>query len=94
MIEIPDHPKRRENQRRGCPGDMIPCIVCSKPIKNPANYIHIWWGSHAVTEEEASILRERQKIKCTGDGDLGAQAIGSCCLKNNPELKPYVSKGK
>lgn len=69
--------------------DEIECIVCGRPIK-PENHKKWLWvhmgGNHAVTSAEG------ERLNASGErgADLGMQPVGNECLKNYPELKPFV----
>lgn len=63
--------------------------MCSKPVKLKGHRLWLWvhmGGNHAVTRAEG----ERLNREGHDGSDLGRQPIGRDCLKNHPELKPYV----
>lgn len=81
MIQIPTHPNYHENAEK-C-GDDYPCVVCGKPVRSKKRkMVHLWWGTHLVTNEEAGELDPA--------GDMNLYPIGNDCLRNHPEIKPYV----
>lgn len=87
MQIIESNANRSENERRHCRGDLYPCLICGRPIAKPKYSLHLWYGSMAVTEEEAAALVAKE-----GDGgDTGFYPVGSDCLKKHPELRPYVA---
>lgn len=62
---------------------MIRCICCDMPVSKSHNeFIHVWYGSHAVLESGVDKLDE--------SGDTGLYPIGPECLKSRPELQKYV----
>jgi len=74
------------DQADRCKGDEeVPCIICGRPVRNWKLSIHVHnGGADAVTEAEAATLDEA--------ADLGCWPIGANCLRQHPELKPYVQK--
>lgn len=67
-------------------GDEVPCVLCGKGIKPGAGvgYLHIHGGGALiVTEEEAA--------RMSAAGDMGMQPIGRECLRQHPELRPYLA---
>jgi hypothetical protein len=82
MIEIPHTEKYWDRMLQPMRND--PCIVCGREItaKNPAMLWVVDGGGVAATREEAKDTDPA--------GDLGLHPIGSKCLKNHPELVPYV----
>jgi hypothetical protein len=89
MIAIPYLEAKRP---RPCGDDEAPCVVCGQPVKLAGHPYFIWehqGGGTAVT------LEEGKQLNASGHegGDLGGQPIGRTCLKNHPELKPYLIEG-
>lgn len=90
MIKIPfspDYSKNRDRYNQG--SDDQPCIICGKLVKDQNNRysVHVHeGGTHIVTEEEAATMDEAS--------DLGFYPIGLDCLRQHPELRPYVHDGK
>lgn len=76
-----------KNTRNGRSDDKVPCVCCGRPTPLPIrNPVRLFYGNIIVTQEEADKI-----IAEEGDGgDMGFYAVGSECLKNHPELKPYV----
>lgn len=63
--------------------DAYPCVVCGKAVTSARRkMVRMWWGTVLVTEAESGTL--------DAGGDMGYYPIGSECLRNHPELKPYV----
>lgn len=61
------------------------CCICGRPITSEKfSWMHIWYGTEFVTEEEAGEL--------DSNGDLGVWKIGPDCLRKHPELMPYSHK--
>ena len=89
MINVPSH-KRRTPRRTGrWRADSTPCYICAEPIREERikHMLHIHCGGGvAVTEAEAKALN------ASGEegGDMGCFPIGPDCLRQHPELKPYV----
>lgn len=81
MIIVPSSPNRRKNLDRNGGSDK-PCIVCGKAVKDSKHYIHLWNGSHAVLRAEIPALNPA--------GDTGHYPVGAECLRQYPELRPYV----
>jgi len=83
-------PQRIELKRNPDFGDKglpdVHCAVCGKAIKNPKQFLHLFWGDTVVTEEEAARI-----IATEGSGgDLLFFPVGNDCLKKHPELKPFL----
>lgn len=86
QFKIERHSTYEKNERK-CHGDS-PCVYCGKPIKDPKFMVHLFWGSIAVTEDEAARI-----IANEGEGgDLLFYPIGSDCLKKHPEILPFVTR--
>lgn len=88
MIEIPYTKDHTRNQERCDWTKYLPCIVCGRAVKaaRPA-MLRIFWGTHIVMDAEAE-----QIIANEGSGgDLYYYPIGPDCLRNHPEIKPYVT---
>jgi len=68
-------------------GSEYPCVVCGRGIPKPVHYVHLYYGSMAVTEEEAAEFARKDG---DGGGDLGHYPVGSDCLKRHPEIRPYL----
>lgn len=77
---------RNDNRREE--EDGAPCIICGLGVKDP-NAPHLWahYGAleWVVTAERGEQLNETQP-----GADLGCWPIGPCCLKKNPQLKPFL----
>ena len=61
---------------------MNPCVLCGKNVINPAGYLNVAGGGGTFVMPDYE-----------GDNDpgyMGFHAIGSDCLRRNPELKPYL----
>lgn len=88
MLEIPLGKDRHKNMAR-C-GDDLPCYVCGKRTTSKRlHYIHVWYGSHAVTEQEAQELSKAETAEGVC-GDLGWYPIGASCLRKYPQLEEYT----
>jgi len=88
-MTLPTSPHYFKNLERFGNGDDPPCAICGKGVKrgNEAGMVHIHGGGGViVTEEEA---RERNARDGDG-GDLGGFPVGRECLRNHPEIAPYV----
>lgn len=84
MIDIPKAAGYSRNADRA--GDLEPCCVCGKGIKQQkTQYIRTYYGGVAVSEAEAGELRQTDP-----NGDTGWYAIGADCLRQHPELRPYL----
>lgn len=82
----------RNTERYPCRAGEDPCLVCGKPIKqaNQHHMVHLHNGGWtAVTEAEAAELDARDHAKGV-TADLGGWPIGPDCLRQHPELLPYV----
>lgn len=86
MIEIPCNRDFNEQfDRSQKNGRYQPCVVCGRICTNPRFMVHVHGGfSVLVREDEVSGLQE--------GADMGMYPIGSNCLRQHPELKPYVQK--
>jgi len=64
--------------------DLGPCVICGKAVKAPGKYfVHMMNGGDSIcTPDEDATVDEA--------GDLGMQPIGSRCVREHPELKPYI----
>lgn len=88
MIAIPFHPDHSTNAEK-CKDGATPCIICGKGIKDDKQRysVHVHnGGSDIVTEEESA--------KLDPSADLLFYPIGVNCLRNHPELSPYVHDSK
>jgi hypothetical protein len=86
MIEIPMSPHYGKNLQTWNSADALPCVVCGKTVRNPKHYVHFWTAAYAVMESEVPSLDV--------SGDMGHYPVGSDCLRQHPELKPYVQDAK
>lgn len=83
MLKLPVHASYGKNYLGV--GEYDPCCVCGKAVKAPRTYLHVHAGGAAVvTEDEARTL--------PANADLGMQPVGPECLREHPELKPYVQR--
>lgn len=82
LIEIPTSTHRFTRDT----GEAYPCIICGKAVtsKHPKYLRVVEGGSYAV-------LPEFQGDYDGDPGDLGFYPIGSECLRNHPELRPYAT---
>lgn len=85
MLEIQTTRNFHRNMENA--GDLHPCAICGKGVRNPRYWVHIWYGNAAVTEEEAAALRLQED---RGDGDTGMYPIGPDCLRRHPEYRKYI----
>jgi len=70
------------NQRRITTSEF--CFICGRDVKNPKHFIHVHEGGRTiVTEEEAKTLDP--------SGDMGGFCVGPECIRNHPEIKPYIT---
>ena len=85
MISIPYNQKLIDrNEKRFGVNDGSQCIICSAKIKKLDNHrlwVRIISGSHIGTSDEAQHNQ---------DADMGYYPIGADCLRNNPQIIPYV----
>ena len=72
MKALPASPNLEANRDRYGGGDEC-CIVCGKPAPTTQAVVHVWWGSHLVTETEAATLDP--------SGDTGFYPIGADCAR-------------
>jgi hypothetical protein len=79
-IEIPMTPQHGTNLANS---HGSPCVVCGKTVKNPVFYLHVVDGGNSAA---------LPGYESDPASDLGLQPIGRDCLKNNPNLRPYVHK--
>ena len=87
-IDIPKRelPERLVEARRRRHGDAYTCIVCGLPMPQPKFMCHVIDGGGTalhVDDEEA--------YRPDG-GDLAFLPLGTDCLRQHPELKPYAHK--
>lgn len=85
MIEI-HMTDDRDKQVDRIKGNYLPCVVCGRAVKQEKYFIRVFYGATAVTDSEAKAIIERDG----SGGDLLYYPIGANCLRNHPELKPYV----
>ena len=79
-IKIPRSPHYREDL-----GEGYPCVVCGKHIPEPKYMVHlVEGGSHALHPDFEPYDRP--------EADLGWYPLGADCLRQHPELRPYVYK--
>lgn len=85
-IDISQSPNWNANRERFQKPNADPCIVCGKACAKPRYFVRLFWGATAVTQVEAEQIIARE-----GEGgDLLYYPVGSDCLRQHPELKPYV----
>lgn len=84
-IELVRSPNFSRNRERST-DTLEHCAVCGKNVKKPVNYIHLFYGDTVVSEVEA------QRIILADDdgGDMGFFPVGNDCLRQHPELKPFI----
>lgn len=82
MIEVPQHPDYDKNSCKATSDD-YPCVVCGKPVKaGKGHSVYLGkGGSHLLLESEADPA---------ASDFLGVYPLGRDCLRNNPQLRPYV----
>lgn len=80
-IELPTSPAY--DGRRGW-GEHWPCAVCGRPLQHPRAWVHLVDGGTQVCDPEAEYHDPA--------ADVGWHPVGPECLRNFPELKPYVLK--
>ena len=86
MVQRPFSRNYSRNEQTVTTG-FTPCAVCGKPIRDGAwpYAVHIHNGGDViVTEAEAKTLDPA--------ADLGGYPLGRDCLRNHPELLPYVQE--
>lgn len=89
MLKIPESPELSRNRRGPQSGEFPHCVVCGRVIKTKKTaWIHTYYGTEAVTDAEAAALNATNG----GAGDTGFFPVGNDCLRNYPELKPYVAE--
>ncbi|HEY5003439.1 MAG TPA: hypothetical protein VII61_09825 [Ktedonobacteraceae bacterium] len=90
MIQIPFHPRYTENMERHGMRNSLPCVICGKEVtaKNHKEVI-MWSGMYLVTAQE---VEEKGGIE--HGAYMGNYPIGPDCLRQHPEIKPYVVKDK
>lgn len=91
MIDYKKNPDWHQQADR-C-GDRTPCIICGRPVTRPRYWLHEHEGGGTiVTQEEAATLDARDRAQGVSS-DMGCWPIGSDCLRQHPELRPYVQMG-
>lgn len=90
MIEIPISPNFSSNREKLQRDDLEPCICCGKPVKNVKHFLRVFWGSHAVTYQEANEIIQNQG----SGGDMCYYPVGRSCLKKHPELLSYAKNAQ
>lgn len=88
MLEIVQADNYTETWERTQKDDAYPCVVCGRATPNPRYMVHMFWGTHVVTEEEAEAIIKEEG----GGGDMYFYPIGTTCLRKHPEYKPYAVK--
>lgn len=86
MLEIPHHPRYDEWSTQSYTADTFPCVICGKPIKDTKVKHRVYvdnGGQHLLSPEAAAAHPENYK-------ELGMWPIGTDCLRQHPELAPYV----
>jgi hypothetical protein len=74
-------PESTKPYREPCEKD--PCVVCGREVKNPRHYLEVVdGGAYAAVPGSADV---------NDAGYVGGLPIGPDCLRQHPELKPYVS---
>lgn len=70
-------------------GEAYPCIVCGRAAGRSPAYVRIHnGGDDVVTAAEAEELNANGR----GMADCGSYPVGRDCLRQHPELLPYVNK--
>lgn len=61
-----------------------PCVICGRELKNPRLYLHVVDGGSKIIDPDESWEDE--------SSDLGMLPVGPECVRNHPQIKPYVIK--
>lgn len=96
MIQVVRGPHYKFNEANA--GDKLPCIICGKAAETSKTWVHLNIDTEALLpgpESDNAVIAENQLSDYFVDGinitpSLGFWPIGSDCLKQHPELKPYV----
>lgn len=83
-IEIPVSDQYEKNFR-GISRYHGPCVVCGKDVK-----VGKYWLIEVGGGGTAALPGSPESLDEDDAGFMGEQPIGPDCLKNHPELKPYV----
>lgn len=83
-IQIPKSPQYDQNNKK-CKGIYYPCVVCGKEVRKPKYMIECVHGG-------CDVAAMPDTADTSDGGYMGLYPIGFDCLKNHPELKPYVKK--
>lgn len=91
-VLVPKSPRWSENYARfekcGDP-DALPCVHCGLPIKLAAQTVFL----HDVSGGAGLYLHPDSETAYQPDGaDMGNYPIGAGCLRQNPQLKPFVTR--
>jgi len=82
-FELPHTADYSKNSRHVAP-NASPCAVCGKSVLNPKYWVHVVWGTEIILPD----------VEWPDpSSDLGCQPVGVACVKNHPELKPYLYHG-
>ncbi len=75
-----------------CKGNQVPCCVCGKPTNGNTKFLHVVSGGLTALHpsEEERYTTNQYDANLLDSGDCGLQPVGSDCLRNNPQLKPYA----
>lgn len=85
LIQLP-RSKYFNRNREQSRGNYYPCAICGKNVKSPKYGVHMFWGDVAVTDAGAAAIIENEGH----GGDMGFYPVGSDCLRNNPQIKPFL----
>lgn len=85
MINVPKTKSYVRNAQRARQDSV--CVVCGRGLQDPQAqpWLRTWFGSQAVTGNEALVLEVTDPM-----GDSGCFPLGKDCLRHHPELVPYV----
>lgn len=86
-INIPTNPAPAKMQKARS-GNFDPCVICGIAVSKPKFQCHvIGGGSLALLPEDEALFAADHAAQA---GDLGAQPVGTDCLRRFPQMKPYV----
>jgi hypothetical protein len=86
MIEVPQTEDYRRNAGK-LPGEAYPCVVCGKAVKRPEKNFSVHLGGGG------SCLLLANEVNPAASDYLGVYPLGRDCLRQHPELRPYVIEG-
>jgi hypothetical protein len=89
-IAIPERRAPASLRERGQTGSSYPCVVCGVHVRSPKWELHMISGGGVALHPADEALFAADEA--ASGGDMGFYPIGADCLRQHPELRPFVLK--